>query len=208
MSDNVSNSREMILEAAIKLFSDKGFNGTTINEIAKEAGLSQGMIYYIFESKDQLLVEILDSFKKELTRVFTAIYSKDEYSPYHGLWESGEIKEGMEFFIKNRQLWIVLFSESLKSETGKENLIGIWDSLNKSIRQQLLNDRGFSIEQGDLTRDLVDLFFVFMPAVLFSIFVEDWRKMRGYSEDDAHQGFASVLNGVYSQFLKNTGPNP
>lgn len=202
MSDNVGNSREIILAAAIKLFSEKGFNGTTISQIAKEAGFSQGMIYYLFESKDQLLAEILDNFKKELTRIFATIYSKDEYISFQGHWDKGEIKEGMDFFINNRQLWIVLFSESLKSMSGKENLIDIWDSLNKNIRQQLLNNRGFSLEQGDLRRDLVDLFFVFMPAVFFSIFVEDWRKMRGYSEEDAHQGFASVLNGVYTQFLK------
>ena len=205
MNENAGKSKELILEAAIKLFADKGFNGTTVSEIAKEAGLSQGMIYYIFESKDHILVEILDSFKSELTRVFTTIYSKDEYGSYRGHWDTDEIKEGMEFFIQNRQLWVVLFSESLKSMTGKENLIGIWDSLNKNIRQQLLSNRGFSLSHGDITRDLVDLFFVFMPAVLFAIFVEDWRKMRGYSEEDAHQCFASALNGVYTQFLQDTG---
>lgn len=202
MNNNSGKSREMVLEAAIKLFSDKGFNGTAVSEIAREAGFSQGMIYYLFESKDQILMEILDSFKKELAKVFTKIYSKDEYGSYYGRWETEEIKEGMEFFIQNRQLWIVLFLESLKSSTGKENLIGIWDSLNKNIRQQLLNNRGFNLEQGNLTRDLVDLFFVFMPAVIFSIFVEDWRKSRGYTEEDAHQCFAAVLNGIYTQFLK------
>ncbi len=44
-----------IIDAALKLFSEKGFHGTSINDIAKEAGISKGLIYNYFESKYSIL---------------------------------------------------------------------------------------------------------------------------------------------------------
>jgi len=47
--------RKVIIEAGMKLFSEHGFQGTTISLIAKEAGISKGLIYSYFESKEELL---------------------------------------------------------------------------------------------------------------------------------------------------------
>ncbi len=202
MHANSGNTREKILEAAIKLFSEKGFNGTRVNEIAKEAAISQALIYYNFKSKDEILQEILNRFKKDLIDTFKRIYSKEEYSPYYGHWEPEEVKAGMDFFVENRRLWIVLLLESLKSSTGKDNLIFIWDTLNKNIREVLLEKRGFSLKEGDLKRDMVDLFFIFIPAIFFSIFSDEWRRLRNFNYDESQKSFASILNVIYTQFLK------
>lgn len=50
-----SGIRERIIEAAWKLFRDKGFSETTINDIIAEAGISKGTFYYYFRSKDNML---------------------------------------------------------------------------------------------------------------------------------------------------------
>ena len=46
--------REQILDAAIRIFCEKGFAGTTIRDIAREVGVTEGLLYHYFESKDQL----------------------------------------------------------------------------------------------------------------------------------------------------------
>jgi TetR/AcrR family transcriptional regulator, cholesterol catabolism regulator len=51
----VGERRAQILRAAIKLFSDTGFEPTTIQKIAKEAGVSIGLIYQYFGDKDDIL---------------------------------------------------------------------------------------------------------------------------------------------------------
>ena len=48
--------REEITTAARDLFSRKGYHGTTIPEIARAAGISTGLIYYIFPSKEEILL--------------------------------------------------------------------------------------------------------------------------------------------------------
>jgi AcrR family transcriptional regulator len=49
-----SRRRDEIMAAAKKVFARKGFHATTIADIAKEAGLAYGSIYWYFDSKDDL----------------------------------------------------------------------------------------------------------------------------------------------------------
>src|ERR1035437_9816583 len=66
----VGERRAQILRAAIKLFSDTGFEPTTIQKIAKEAGVSIGLIYQYFGDKDDILFLslklVLETYEKEI----------------------------------------------------------------------------------------------------------------------------------------------
>ncbi|WP_369407657.1 TetR/AcrR family transcriptional regulator [Sulfurospirillum tamanense] len=55
----VNNKSELILEAALKLFSTQGFYATTIPQIAKSIGMSAGNIYNYYTSKELLAREII-----------------------------------------------------------------------------------------------------------------------------------------------------
>lgn len=57
--------REQILQTAIELFSKNGFSGTTTKKIAKEAGVSEAMVFRHFSSKDELYKAILHSKVRE-----------------------------------------------------------------------------------------------------------------------------------------------
>ena len=56
--------KELIANTALQLFSEKGYHAATISEIARQAKISKGLIYNYFESKEQILVYILDDFVK------------------------------------------------------------------------------------------------------------------------------------------------
>jgi AcrR family transcriptional regulator len=47
--------REQILDAACRVFAEKGFAGASIREIAREVGVTEGLLYHYFESKEQLM---------------------------------------------------------------------------------------------------------------------------------------------------------
>jgi len=55
-------SRKRIVEAALKLFSRKGFCATGLRELSAEAGVNLAMVSYFFGSKKGLLKELLDRF--------------------------------------------------------------------------------------------------------------------------------------------------
>lgn len=58
-----------ILNAALKVIANHGYNGATISMIAREAGISKGLLYSYYESKEQLL-EALISFGMEKAAAF------------------------------------------------------------------------------------------------------------------------------------------
>jgi len=58
-----------ILNAAIKIFADKGYQYATIAEIAKEAGISKGLIHFYFESKLDLILSIILSFLEHVNKL-------------------------------------------------------------------------------------------------------------------------------------------
>ena len=51
--------RQAILEAAITVFAQHGFDAATTDDIARAAGLSKGGLYWHFKSKDDILAAIL-----------------------------------------------------------------------------------------------------------------------------------------------------
>ncbi len=57
-----SESRQRIIDAALHLFSKKGFSATGLRELAREADVNVAMVSYFFGSKKGLLKELLDHF--------------------------------------------------------------------------------------------------------------------------------------------------
>jgi len=55
-----AETRDRLLKAAFQLFHEQGFNATGVATILREAGVNPGSMYHFFESKDELLLEVLD----------------------------------------------------------------------------------------------------------------------------------------------------
>ncbi len=64
----VETRREQILEAASRVFAQKGYHRTTTREIAEAAGVAEGTIYNYFANKEDLLVAMLNHFSAEPPR--------------------------------------------------------------------------------------------------------------------------------------------
>lgn len=52
--------RDKIIEAATELFAEKGYHATSVNDIARQAGMTKGGIYWYFDSKRAIFMTILD----------------------------------------------------------------------------------------------------------------------------------------------------
>jgi len=56
----VEDRREQIIDAAMRVFAQKGFVRATNKDIAREAGITPGLIYHYFDSKEALLKAIIE----------------------------------------------------------------------------------------------------------------------------------------------------
>src|SRR5947209_6189974 len=63
--------RAQLLDAALALFAEQGFERATIKALSEAAGVAQGLVYHYFRSKDELLFTVLErqSFLPELRRL-------------------------------------------------------------------------------------------------------------------------------------------
>jgi len=70
--------REQLLDAALELFAENGFAGTSIRDIAKRAGKSLSNVYHHFENKETLWLAILEHSINGLPRKLRVVADSDE----------------------------------------------------------------------------------------------------------------------------------
>lgn len=137
-----TNKKSEIVKSALELFAEKGYDGTTINDIAKTAGVTPGAIYRHFTSKEELgkvifetlignysgeLVDILNNSKdlnERIKRTVHLTYSYYEKHPaavcfalksQHNFWE--KLSEGI---IHPHLLFNRIVSEGLQTGDIKQ----------------------------------------------------------------------------------------
>ena len=75
--EEVLNTKEQVIKAAIDLFSTKGFNGTSIRAIANAMGMSISNIYHYFGNKEGLILAILEQSSKRLLETLRQVSKQD-----------------------------------------------------------------------------------------------------------------------------------
>ncbi|MFF5206412.1 TetR/AcrR family transcriptional regulator [Streptosporangium sp. NPDC000396] len=65
-SGSASERRDHLVKLAAELFARKGFQATTVREIAEEAGILSGSLYHHFDSKETIVDEVLSTFLDDL----------------------------------------------------------------------------------------------------------------------------------------------
>ncbi|WP_030164110.1 TetR/AcrR family transcriptional regulator [Spirillospora albida] len=68
-----SERREHLVRLAAELFAEKGFQATTVRNIADEAGILSGSLYHHFDSKESIVDEILAGFFNEIMEAYRSV---------------------------------------------------------------------------------------------------------------------------------------
>ena len=78
--DKWNETHQTILNTAQQLFAVKGYNGTSMNDIVKESGVSKGAIYNHFESKERLFLSLMEAQTQVGFSQLEATFSDDDTS--------------------------------------------------------------------------------------------------------------------------------
>nr|WP_283134298.1 TetR/AcrR family transcriptional regulator [Rhizohabitans arisaemae] len=81
-----SERRDHLLRLAAELFAEKGFQATTVRQIADEAGILSGSLYHHFDSKEAIVDEVLRTFLDDLIGRYRAVLA-DGHDPRTALSE-------------------------------------------------------------------------------------------------------------------------
>jgi len=103
-------AKERILEAALEVFSHKGFHPATMDEIAEKGGVGKGTLYRYFETKEKLFAELVRIRLEELgKRAASAIDSGDNVLTMISKY----IRIYFQFFDRNQRLYRLIIQEQL-----------------------------------------------------------------------------------------------
>ena len=83
--------RKLVLDSAESLFEEKGFDGTTVSDIAERSELAKGSLYNLFESKQEIIDAIVERKVDEMRRTLAEIFGSD-LSPREKLFRVMEAK--------------------------------------------------------------------------------------------------------------------
>lgn len=75
--ENVSDKRKAILNGTLRLIAERGFHDTPMSKIAKESGVSAGIIYHYFANKDELIIALFSEIKRRVFQTVLTGYSAD-----------------------------------------------------------------------------------------------------------------------------------
>ena len=73
-----TSTKNRILDAALNIFSSKGYHDTRLDEIVTESGTSKGSIYFHFPNKERLFLALVDQFADLLERRVTEAIAQED----------------------------------------------------------------------------------------------------------------------------------
>ncbi|WP_026092519.1 forespore capture DNA-binding protein RefZ [Calidifontibacillus oryziterrae] len=74
----MSMTKQKVFDAALTLFNSKGYNGTSVREIAKQANVNIALISYYFDGKKGLLEQLMIYFLEQYIAILSLVFSKKD----------------------------------------------------------------------------------------------------------------------------------
>lgn len=137
--------RDEIMAAAKAVFARRGFHATTIADIAKQAGLAYGSIYWYFESKDSLFHALMAVQEEALrSHVALALAEVGENADQEELFRTA-VRVTFEFFEADRATVKLLFRDAYAlGDRFEKHLGGIYERFIDEIEMFIVaaQDRG------------------------------------------------------------------
>ncbi len=195
--DETAASPDRIIQTAARLFSERGYDGTSVADIAAAANVNKALIYYYFEDKRGLYKEIIDSALADLLK----IWNRDEVN-------RGTAPERLAAYLRaavnlmkdNSAIAPLIFSEIIQKGEMQEYIVNNFFLPNAFNLVSLINE---GADQGYLKK--LDSPMPVIPAIMGGLFVVsrveniglgDGLSVLGSGEDQFDSYIDYVLKGL------------
>lgn len=112
MAKTKEERRNEIIETAGKLFEEKGYEQTQVQDIVNEIGVAKGLFYYYFKSKDEVMEELADRYADAIIDAVNKLIDKD-------ITTFDKINRIFQIFIDSAEKKFGIFMGILNVKNGK-----------------------------------------------------------------------------------------
>ncbi len=180
--DVSAERKQQIYKAAIVCFGRKGYHLTKMDDLAAEAGLSKGSLYWYFSSKKELFLSLFREIMKQFEGAWEAIIADNNSSATEKILTTlslfrGGFKEYASFFGVMMEAW----AQTLHDEDVVELLDEFYQPYVRMMTQiieQGVADNEFQVTNVEATTlVLLSMFDGVTLAMGMGIFKYDWEKL-------------------------------
>ncbi len=126
-NENNTNSKDTILQCALKLFGDRGYESVGITEITQAAGITKPTLYYFFKSKEGVFKAILEKYYEQFNRLLetACIYKPKTESYFEDIYPvlKNVINTCFTFAKENDTFYLMLLSMSFAPPTAQTTIV-------------------------------------------------------------------------------------
>jgi hypothetical protein len=194
-------TKKKILEAAEKIFSAKGYDGTSIQDISKTAGVNKALIYYHFKNKQDIIDSLFALAIDEMFEMQGGTQKRTERG-LHSAHAEERVGEIIAFLEKKKKILAVMLMEALKNDkTGHLSLFQCANMLiSKNVTQKMHKIKQDHNRKIDRQEILMHEFFTgFVPIVFFAIFKEKWADFFKCDHQTTVSMFANIFKESHIQ---------
>ncbi|MFL0248915.1 TetR family transcriptional regulator [Clostridium neuense] len=149
-------TKNIIFDSALKVFEKKGFSSTTLEDIAKEAGISRGAIYWNFKNKQDLYVCLLKEYFND------NFYENLKYNDKSNKDPVAAIREYMYNYFKilinneetRKYMEILRYKTEVKTDIGE--VLRVEQEIDLKIKEELSKLIRLGIEAGKIRNDIAE----------------------------------------------------
>lgn len=127
--------RNTLLDAAMRVFADKGYHAASMSKVAKEAGVAKGTLYIYFDSKDELTIAIVE---RHLAEISKQIIKEGQCETLDAFLE--ELRQTMDVTAEQASFYRVFFEvvgPSFVSAEFRESVAGFFDKVGAHYAGQI-----------------------------------------------------------------------
>jgi len=170
-------TRNTILESALQLFRDKGFDATTMRDIAAQAGVALGAAYYYFDSKDAIVMGFYERAQEQMAPLVeeSLANAKGLHDRLHAI-----IRVKLEYFAADRKLM-----GALSAHIDPKHPLSPFSKETRAIRDQDIRFFSRALEVGkvrvpeDLKAHLPRVLWIYqMGLILFWVYDSSPKQKR------------------------------
>jgi len=195
---NIPDARKRILDAAIKIFSEKSFDGSRISDISEVANVPASLIYYHFKSKEDILEVLIENCFNEYTVLFQ-IAKHDDHSDKPKTITDRLENSYFDFAKNNIDLIRIILFESLKKNAEKPPVFKFVEGLINSDSEAIKTNASYNLDE----RRIAEFFTNLLPICSFLCFQKQWCDYFDISQKDLNQLFASLIAETHGAYHEN-----
>ena len=200
--------RQQILRIAMKLFSERGFRGTTTKEIAHAAGVSEAMVFRHFATKEELYAAILDHKAcagdefKPAEMAADAIKCKDDRAVFESLALGALNHHENDPEFQRLLLYSALEKHELAQMFFDRFVRRVYDSVGNYLRERQREGALIEIDPAIVIRAFIGMV---MHHSLNNNLWDPKRRLLNISNEDAAKFFTHILLHGITLFTATTG---